>query len=286
MSKLAKLAKVIGTIADNPKSLAKVLLDPEEIKFRDQITRMYGLGKGLPTIDLLDVVPGLDETISSYCFMNGSSRTVDLALLKALVRKFPRCRYLEIGTLRGESIVNISEIVEECVSVSLSNEEMEQRGWSGNYLKNNGFFLSNIPNLKRIGHDSSTFDFSTIGKFDVVFVDGDHSYEGVKADTRSAFSVLRNDNSIILWHDYGMEYEAPRWSVMAAILDGAPERERGRIYHISNSLCAMYVRATFATSFVVHPALPNKVFTVRVSAKKLVSTDSQTSFAQDSTERE
>jgi len=30
MSKLAKLAKVIGTITRNPKSLGKVLLDPDE----------------------------------------------------------------------------------------------------------------------------------------------------------------------------------------------------------------------------------------------------------------
>src|ERR1035437_6760233 len=102
MRKLAKLAKIIGTLASNPKSLAKVLLDPEEIAFRNQMARAYSLGNGLPTIDLLDIVPGLDETIRPFCFMNGSSRTVDLALLKALARKVPNCRYLEIGTLRRE----------------------------------------------------------------------------------------------------------------------------------------------------------------------------------------
>lgn len=274
MTKLAKLAKVIGTLVGNPKSLAKVLLDPEEVAFQNRMERVYGLGKGLPSIDLLELVPGLDETVYPYCFMNGSSRTVDLALLKALVRKIPRCRYLEIGTLRGESIVNISEIAGECVSVSLSDEDMKQRGWSDNYLKNNGLFLKNIPNLKRIGHDSSTFDFSTLGKFDLVFVDGDHSYEGVMEDTRSAFSVLRDENSLIVWHDYGLEYEAPRWSVMAGILDGAPAHERSRIYHVSNTLCAIYTRQNFATSFMVHPVVPTKVFTVRVSAAKLPSTGS------------
>jgi predicted O-methyltransferase YrrM len=269
MRKLAKLAKIIGTLASNPKSLAKVLLDPEEIAFRNQMARAYSLGNGLPTIDLLDIVPGLDETIRPFCFMNGSSRTVDLALLKALARKVPNCRYLEIGTLRGESIVNVAEIAGECVSISLSNQEMMQLGWSANYLENNGFFLGSVSNLKRIGHDSSTFDFSTVGKFDLVFVDGDHSYDGVKADTQNAFSVLRNRNSVIVWHDYGLEYEAPRWSVMAGILDGAPEHERGRIHHVSNTLCAIYLRAQYPASFVVHPAVPNKIFTVRISAEKL-----------------
>jgi predicted O-methyltransferase YrrM len=272
LSKFTKLAKVIGTLAANPKSIGKVLLDPEELTFQNRVARSYGLADGLPTVDLLDVVPGLDETITPYCFMNGSSRTVDLAFLKALARRIPRCRYLEIGTLRGESIVNVAQVAEECVSVSLSEEEMLEFGWPANYVKNNGLFLKNIPNLKRIGHNSRTFDFSTLGKFDMIFVDGDHSYEGVVADTRTAFGLLRNDQSVIVWHDYGMEYEAPRWSVMAGILDGAPDAERSRIVHVSNTLCAMYSRTAFDSSFVVHPTLPNKVFTVRVAATPFAPT--------------
>jgi predicted O-methyltransferase YrrM len=271
MDKLTKLAKVAATLAGNPNLLGRILLDPYETEIQRRMAGVYDLGKGLPTIDLLDVTPDLDETIDPYCFMNGSSRTVDMALLKALARQFPRCRYLEIGTLRGESIVNVAAIAEECVSVSLSDQEMTQRGWTGNYLKNNGLFLGAVSNLKRVGHDSSTFDFSSLGKFDMVFVDGDHSYEGVMQDTRSAFSVLRDERSIIVWHDYGLEFEAPRWSVMAGILDAAPERERRRIYHVSNTLCAIYTRREFPTAIIEHPAVPNKVFSVRVSAKKLSS---------------
>jgi len=271
MGKLAKFAQIIGTVAGNPKALGRILLDPEEHAFRQRMARVYNLGLGLPTIDLLDVVPRLNETIRPYSFMTGASRTVDLALLKALARVVPHCRYLEIGTLRGESLVNVAEIAEECVSISLSNQDMLGMGWSENYLKNNGFFISDQPNLKCIGHDSSTFDFSTLGKFDLVFVDGDHSYEGIKADTKNAFSVLRDENSVIVWHDYGFEYERPRWSAMAGILDGAPENERSRIYHVSNTLCAVYLRAMYRTSFVVHPAVPNKVFTVHIVAEKLAS---------------
>jgi hypothetical protein len=271
MGKLAKLAQLIGTVAGNPKTIGRILLDPEEEGYRRRMDGAYNLGLGLPTIDLLDVVPGLNETIRPYSFMNGASRTVDLALLKALARSIPHCRYLEIGTLRGESLVNVAEIADECVSISLSNQDMLSLGWSENYLKNNGFFLNGQPNLKCIGHDSSTFDFSTLGKFDLVFVDGDHSYEGIKTDTENAFNVLRDENSMIVWHDYGYEYERPRWSAMAGILDGAPEKERGNIYHVSNTLCAVYLRATYPTSFVVHPAVPNKVFTVHVSAETLAS---------------
>lgn len=265
----SKLAKVISKIVSNPKSIGKVLLDPDELEWRTRVSRMYGLDRGLPTIDLLDLVPGIDETIAPYCYMNGSSRTVDLALIKAVARRFPDCRYLEIGALRGESLANVAEVARECVAVSLSDEEIIERGWGEEFRKNNGLFLGNVPNLTRIGHDSLTFDFSTIGTFDLVFVDGDHSYEGVLSDTRSAFSVRRNDDSIIIWHDYGFEYETTRWSVMAGILDGAPADARGHIYHVSNTLCAIYVNGAYRTSFAEHPVIPNKVFSVRVTAEAM-----------------
>ena len=267
MSKFTKLAKVIGTLAAKPSALGKVLLDPYEIGFRNRVAQAYGLEKGLPTIDLLDLVPGLDETIDPFCFMNGSSRTVDLAFLKALARRFRGCRYLEIGTLRGESVANVAAVAKECVSISLSDEEILERGWGGRFVENNGLFLRNTPNVKRIGHDSLTFDFSSLGKFDMVFVDGDHSYEAVRHDTQSAFSVLRDENSVIVWHDYGVEYDSPSWRVMAGIVDGTPEGERRRLYHVSNTLCAIYTRGNFATSVVEHPAVPNKVFSVRISAR-------------------
>ena len=37
---------------------------------------------------------------------------------------------------------------------------------------------------------------------DMIFIDGNHSYEGVKRDTAIARSSLRNGKGILLWHDY------------------------------------------------------------------------------------
>ena len=36
------------------------------------------------------------------------------------------------------------------------------------------------------------------------FVDGDHTYNGVKADTQMLFRVM-NERHIIVWHDYHLE---------------------------------------------------------------------------------
>ena len=50
--------------------------------------------------------------------------------------------------------------------------------------------------------DSSNFDFSQyFGKMDVVFIDGNHSYQFVKSDTENAFKML-TDHGVIVWHDF------------------------------------------------------------------------------------
>jgi predicted O-methyltransferase YrrM len=36
---------------------------------------------------------------------------------------------------------------------------------------------------------------------DLVFVDGDHSFDAVLADSRSAFDLIR-PGGVVVWHDY------------------------------------------------------------------------------------
>ncbi len=53
-----------------------------------------------------------------------------------------------------------------------------------------------------IFEDSTKFDESKyINKFDLIFIDGGHTYSVVKNDTEKSFKML-NKNGIILWHDY------------------------------------------------------------------------------------
>ena len=53
-----------------------------------------------------------------------------------------------------------------------------------------------------IFEDSIKFDESKyINKFDLIFIDGGHTYSVVKNDTEKSFKML-NKNGIILWHDY------------------------------------------------------------------------------------
>lgn len=57
--------------------------------------------------------------------------------------------------------------------------------------------------------DSKSFDFSGwIGKCDLVWVDGCHTYECVVSDSANAFKIVKPDGWI-LWHDYR---HSARWS--------------------------------------------------------------------------
>jgi predicted O-methyltransferase YrrM len=51
--------------------------------------------------------------------------------------------------------------------------------------------------------DSATFDYSPYhGKVDLFFIDGAHSYEYVRSDTRNALKCC-HPGSVIAWHDFG-----------------------------------------------------------------------------------
>ena len=69
--------------------------------------------------------------------------------------------------------------------------------------------------------------------FDLIFIDGGHTYSIVKNDSEKSFKMI-NKNGIILWHDYvpGKESAKDVVKYLHTISKGK------KIYHIKNtSLC-------------------------------------------------
>lgn len=267
MNSLQKLLNALRTLAVHPRSIARVVDDDADKK--THVLKRYGLADGLPAVDLLDLFPGFEETVSPYAFLEGSSTILDIAVLCRLAKQYARCRYLEIGSWRGESLANVARHAGQCVSISLSAEEMRAMGLNDEFIALQRFYSAGLPNVEHIGHNSAAFDYSTIPEpFDLVFVDGDHSYEGVLADTRNVFRLLRDEKSVIVWHDYGHSPETVRWEVLAAILDGCPAENRRFLYHISNTLCAIYTRQPVPAATTRFPQRPNKQFRVSIAAER------------------
>lgn len=264
-AQLKTLWKVLKLLARDPRRLGNLI--DYRAEERAYVNQHYGLNDGLPTVDLLDLLPGFDETVEPVSFLEGTSLVTDLALLRALARRFPQCRYLEIGTWRGESVANVAPLAAACVSISLSPDEMRQSGYNQELIAAHGFYSKQFSNITHIGHDSRTFDYSTLSeKFDLIFVDGDHTHDSVRIDTHNAFQMLRGPDSMIVWHDYGHTRYSIQWHILAGILDGCPPDKRAHLYHVSNTLCAIYSPQPLAAKIVDAPQIPSKTFRVSLSA--------------------
>lgn len=265
MNKLQKLFTSLKLIIKQPSLLNKVL-DDENVN-RKIVVEKYTIPSGHPTVDIAELVPGFDETIEPFGFLEGGSMPVEIGLLKAFAKRFDKCNYLEIGTWRGESVANISTVAEHCVTVNLTDDEMRKIGMTEKYINLHRFFSKHLKNVEHISCNSKTFDFSSLHrKFDLIYLDGDHHYESVLSDTKNAFQLLKNEKSIIVWHDYGDSLETIRWDIVRGIVEGTPPEKRNNIYRISNTRSAIYTTEKVKAGFIEYPQTPNKHFSVKVTA--------------------
>lgn len=226
----------------------------------------YDQANGLREVSIHDLFKDFNEEIDPFSHLYGTSMPIDLAVIKKIVKEKGKCDYLEIGSWRGESLANIAPHCNRCVSISLSDDDMKRLNIDDRTISMQRFFSKHISNIEHIGADSTTFDFSSLGKFDVIFVDGDHRYEAVKRDTENAFSLLRDENSIILWHDYTKHYEQINWEVFAGILAGTHPDKRSKIHHITNTLLAIYSNKSYPTKEYIFPQIPDKIFSLKITS--------------------
>jgi len=265
MNKISKAFRALGLIIRKP-YLLNLINDDEQVK-QHYVARKYKLPHGLPTVDITDFISE-EEEIAPYSFLEGSSLPTDFALLRSICRNYKVGDYLEIGTWRGESVANVAPLVKNCTSVNLPDDEMRRLGLDEAYIGLHRFFSKDLSNVTHIQADSKTFDFKSLNKkFDLIFLDGDHHTETVISDTKNAFSLLKDDNSVIVWHDYGLSTETPRFNVLSGILDGCPDNCVKDLYHVSNTLCAVYTKKKLKSAFVRPNTKPNKLFLLKIKVK-------------------
>ncbi len=268
--KVKKALSGIWRLIKNPYLLNHVL--DEEAYWRKKVNGKHGFSNGLPLMNIAELFPGFSQVVSPYAFLDGSCTPLDLALLRALAEKYQVADYLEIGTWRGESVANVAPLVQRAISINLPDAVMRDMGMDEDYIGLHRYFSKDISHVTHIQADSLRFDFGSLGrKFDMVFVDGDHHYEAVRSDTANVVSVLK-DPGVIIWHDYARNPEQVRWSVLAGILDGLPVEMRKKVYHVSNTLCAIYLPelpdGVRLQQFSANRP-PDKYFEVSVDVKKM-----------------
>jgi len=260
VSRIQKTFKAIAEIIKNPWLLNHVLAD--NTIWKKYVEKHFGINS-LPVIDINVLFPSFKEELNTFAFLEGGSLPTDLCLIRGLCKSVPNCTYFEIGTCRGESVVNVADVCKECYTLDLDPKQISDKTEADLI----GFFSKGNGKIKQLYGDSMAFDYAGLNKkFDVVFIDGDHHFESVKSDTANVFKHLVHDNSIIIWHDYGYDPVTPRHEVMAAIIEGTPEKLRRNLYHVSNTMCAVYINKSFPVIDIKAARQPNKKFKVTVES--------------------
>lgn len=269
MNKLNKLITGIKVLMSKPYLINKVIDD--ESLHQDIIKKSHPqFSEGIPVIEITQLLPEINEEITPYSFLGGGSLITDLVLLKGLAKLYPDCFYFEIGTWRGESVANVATVTPNCFTFNLPTKNLIELGCNDEYIEQQEFFSKNINSITHLKGDSTNFDFSPYyGKCDLVFIDGDHRYAGVLNDTKIAYKLLKDENSIIVWHDYLNHSDDIRWDVVRGILDGSTKKELPHLYNVSNTLCAVYTKKPLKPLSITKVLTPNKVFKVIIEAKNL-----------------
>jgi predicted O-methyltransferase YrrM len=110
-------------------------------------------------------------------------------------------KIFEFGTYRGQTTCSLALVCKDAHIFTLNlAPQHDQR-----YAPYIGMYIAISPDRDRITqiyHDSRTFDTTPYREsMDYIFIDGDHSYEGVKNDTEKALQLLK-PGGVIVWHDY------------------------------------------------------------------------------------
>jgi len=196
----------------------------------------------LQVLDLNVFVPE-QAVLSQYAFLGGGSTILDLLLLKHLAMTRQPCTYFEIGTYRGESLLAVLPHVEHAHSLDLDDQHMNQLRFSPEMQSQMQVLLKNKENIDFIKGDSRKVDFQSLNaKCDLIFIDGNHTFEYVKHDTESVLNHLAQESTIIVWHDYAIDPEQVRWEVLTGIRAGLPQHLHQYLYHIENTKCAVLIK--------------------------------------------
>jgi hypothetical protein len=267
MRKVSKLFKGIKMLIQQP-SLINEILDAEDFH-KNEVVKKYNLIKGLKEINFFDLLKDEKVKLNNFAFLDGGSLPTDLILIQLIAKKIKAETYFEIGTWRGESVTAARQIVDNCTTFNLSQQQMRDRKWDEKYISLHGYFSKKDKSIIHLEGDSRNFDFKEFyGKQDLVFIDGDHHFDSVVNDTKVAFNLIKKNSGAIIWHDYAHSPEDVRFNVLHAILEGTPKKYLDKLVAVSNTMCCAFLPFNLPKNNRIFPKVPNQYFSIEISSNK------------------
>jgi len=130
--------------------------------------------------------------------------------ISAILHLMKSCKkdFVEIGTWYGKTTYEVATRHPEKTiytmdymgeDLDLSDHEYKTRVPN---IKELGAYGIHLENVTYIYANSHTYDFDQFVNVDFFFIDGDHSFSGVKIDSEKAIAYLKkNGGGTIAWHD-------------------------------------------------------------------------------------
>jgi predicted O-methyltransferase YrrM len=193
-------------------TLARPARDAEARRIR---TWIWGR---LPRVPIDLAFPGIEAvnvTIHrTFDRVTGYSVDANEVLCICAIERFIRAsRIIEIGTYDGNTALNLAANSDEggtVVTVDLPAAIRNAEARSGTTRSDKirpvgGQFVNSsyASAITQVYADSKELNWSELGgSFDLVFIDGNHDFDYVSADTENALRYL-NPGGVVIWHDYG-----------------------------------------------------------------------------------
>lgn len=145
--------------------------------------------------------------VAEEWFRSVASYSADLVGLCAIAQILKPKVIFEIGTYKGSGAIHLSANAPEAevYTLDLAPNEVPRLATTivDQAMLGTGGFEHLGKRIHRLYGDSATFDFIPFHqRVDLFFIDGAHSYEYVRSDTRRALRCA-HEGSVIAWHDYG-----------------------------------------------------------------------------------
>lgn len=180
----------------------------------------------------------------------GKVNQAELLIVDA-VAKFLKARNIfEFGTYMGRTTYHLVGSTPETRVITLDlPPESGSKTWP---------FLGNVyKGTEREGRitqllcDSHKFDATPYSKqMDFIYIDGDHSYLGVKNDTMKALEMLAPKGTI-MWHDYGPSSDLGLTKFFVEFTQDRP------VFRLKKSSLLIYRDGIDATTFELFKMRPN-----------------------------
>ncbi len=156
----------------------------------------------------------------------------DLLFLLGLARSLNPRRILEVGTFRARTTcalrLNCPQAAVVSYDVAVFESPYRDR-------------LKSDPNitLRKGSFAESGTTLLAEEKYDLIFVDGSHTYDDALADSRIALQIV-SPGGFIVWHDYRRNIPVTHRIRVPEALDRIVAEKGCAIFHVAGTTCAVH----------------------------------------------